>query len=48
MNTHRKTGIIVGVLFLTATATTMLGDSLVGSILNDPDYLINDLLALVP
>jgi hypothetical protein len=41
MNTHRKTGIIVGVLFLTATVTGMLGDSLVGSILNAPDYLMN-------
>ena len=41
MNTNRKTAIIVGVLFLTATVTGMLGDSLVGSILNAPDYLIN-------
>ena len=41
MNTYRKTGIIVGVLFLTATVTGMLGDSLVGSILNAPDYLMN-------
>jgi hypothetical protein len=41
MNTNRKTGIIVGVLFLTATVTGMLGDSLIGSILNAPDYLIN-------
>ena len=41
MNTYRKTGIIVGVLFLTATVTGMLGESLGGSILNAPDYLMN-------
>ena len=41
MNSNRKTAIIVGVLFLTATATFMLGDSgLIESILDDPDYLI--------
>jgi hypothetical protein len=41
MNTYRKTAIIVGVLFLTATVTGMLGDSLVGSMLDAPDYLLN-------
>jgi hypothetical protein len=41
MISNRKTAIIVGVLFLTATATAMLGDSLIGSILNAPDYLMN-------
>ena len=42
MNTYRKTAIIVGVLFLTATATFILGDSiLIEPILDDPDYLIN-------
>jgi uncharacterized membrane protein len=41
MNTYRKTAIVVGVLFLTATVTGMLADSLVGSILNTPDYLMN-------
>ena len=42
MNSNRKTAIIVGVLFLTATATFMIGDSLlIESILDDPDYLIN-------
>jgi hypothetical protein len=41
MNSNRKTAIIVGVLFLTATVTGMLGDSLIGSILNAPDYLVN-------
>lgn len=40
MNTHRMTAILVGVLFLTATAMGMLGDSLIGSILNAPDYLL--------
>jgi hypothetical protein len=42
MNSFRKTAIIVGVLFLTSTATMMLGsDELIGSILGDPDYLVN-------
>ncbi len=41
MNSNRKIAIIVGVLFLIATATFMLGDSLVNSILDDPDYLNN-------
>ena len=42
MNSNKKTAIIVGVLFLTATATFMIGDSLlIESILDDPDYLIN-------
>lgn len=40
MNTSRKTARIVGVLFLTATVTGMVGDSLIGSVLNAPDYLI--------
>ena len=41
MNSNKKTAIIVGVLFLTATATFMIGDSLlIESILDDPDYLI--------
>jgi len=41
MNSNRKTAIIVGILFLTATATFMIGDSLlIESILDDPDYLI--------
>jgi hypothetical protein len=41
MNSNRQTAIIVGVLFLTATVTGMLGESLTGSIVNAPDYLIN-------
>lgn len=41
METYRKTGIIVGVLFLTATVTGILGSSLADSILGAPDYLMN-------
>ncbi len=41
MNSNRKTARIVGVLFLTAMVTYFLGDELLGSILNAPDYLIN-------
>jgi amino acid permease len=41
MNSNRKTAIIVGVLFLTAILTSMLGDGLIKSIVDDPDYLIN-------
>jgi len=42
MKSYRKTAIIVGVLFLIATATFFIGDSiLIESILGDPDYLIN-------
>jgi len=33
------TAVIVGVLSLTATATAMLGDSLVVAVLNAPDHL---------
>ena len=40
MNTHRKTAIIVGVLFLTAMVTSLLGGGLVESIIAAPDYLI--------
>jgi len=41
MKSNKKTAIIVGVLFLTATATFMIGDSLlIESIINAPDYLI--------
>lgn len=39
MNTDRRTAILVGILFLTATVTTMVGDSLIVSTLNDPDYV---------
>ncbi len=41
MNTNRKTAIIVGVLFLTAMVTSILGGGLLESILNAPDYLKN-------
>ena len=41
MNSNKKTGIIVGVLFLVATAAFMLGGGLIESILNAPDYLTN-------
>ena len=41
MNSIRKTAIIVGILFLVATATYMLGNGLMESILNAQDYLIN-------
>jgi len=40
MNSNKKTARIVGVLFLTATVTYMLGSGLLESILNDPEYLI--------
>ena len=41
MNSNRKTAIIVGVLFITATVAGTLSLVFLGSILNDPDYLIN-------
>ena len=41
MNSNRKTAIIVGVLFITATVTALLSLGFIGPILNDPDYLIN-------
>ena len=41
MNTNRVTAIMVGVLFLTATVTTAVGDSLIVSILSSPDYLVH-------
>jgi len=39
MKSTRMTAVIVGALFLTATITTMVGDSLIVSVLNSPDYL---------
>jgi len=41
MNSNRKTAITVGVLFIIATGAYMLGEILIGSILNAPDYLSN-------
>jgi hypothetical protein len=40
MNTYRKTAIIVGVLFIVATVTNMLGNLSLKPILDAPDYLI--------
>jgi hypothetical protein len=41
MNANRRTAIIVGVLFITATATAILGMGILGSTLDTPDYLVN-------
>ena len=41
MNTNRKTAIIVGVLFITATVAGILSVVFLEPILDDPDYLIN-------
>ncbi|MCP4536179.1 MAG: DUF4386 domain-containing protein [Chloroflexi bacterium] len=41
MNTNKKTAIIVGVLFITATVTYMIGSSYLDPILDAPDYLVN-------
>lgn len=41
MNTSRKTAVIVGVLFLTAMVTSLLGGIWLESILNVPDYLVS-------
>jgi type IV secretory pathway component VirB8 len=41
MNSTRKTAIIVGVLFITATVTSSLYYVILTPILNAPDYLIN-------
>ncbi|MFC1718116.1 DUF4386 domain-containing protein [Candidatus Poribacteria bacterium] len=41
MNTHRKTAIIVGVLFITATVASSLGIVILSPILDAPDYLIS-------
>jgi hypothetical protein len=39
MNTHRKTAIIVGVLFIIATAVLFIGGPFYDPILSSPDYL---------
>jgi hypothetical protein len=39
MNTHRKTAIIVGVLFIIATAFLFVGEAFYDPILSSPDYL---------
>ena len=41
MDFYRKTAIIVGVLFITATATSILGGSLIESIIDSSDDLFN-------
>ena len=41
MDVSRKTAIIVGVLFIVATVASMSGQGILGSVLDDPDYLIN-------
>jgi hypothetical protein len=39
MNTHRKVAIIVGVLFIIATAVSILGQIMLPPIINAPEYL---------
>ncbi|APV43615.1 hypothetical protein Dform_00252 [Dehalogenimonas formicexedens] len=39
MNTYRKTAITAGILFILCTATSIIGPSLVNSVLSAPDYL---------
>jgi hypothetical protein len=41
MNSHRKTAIIVGILFLAGYAGIFVGSAISGPFLNDPDYLSN-------
>ena len=40
MNTYRKTAIIAGILFIVATAASLVSTSFTQSILDSPDYLI--------
>jgi uncharacterized protein YlzI (FlbEa/FlbD family) len=40
MNTSRKTAIVVGIFFLTAMVTYLLGASMIESITGTPDYLV--------
>ncbi len=40
MDSDRKTGIIVGFLFIVATVASILGSVSLGSILDAPNYLI--------
>ncbi len=41
MDSYRKTSIIVGVLFITATVTSILGGSLISSVIDSPDDFLN-------
>jgi hypothetical protein len=40
MRAHRKTAIVVGVLFILAAAAAIIGLALYGPVLHDPDYII--------
>jgi hypothetical protein len=44
MNSDRKTAIIVGILFVIATAASLIATALEGSVLNAPDYLSSALV----
>lgn len=39
MDPYRKTGVTVGVLFISATVASILGSVFIGSILEAPNYL---------
>jgi len=41
MKTYRKTAIVVGVLFIVATALSLISSSMLGSIIGAPNYLTN-------
>jgi len=41
MNLARKTAIIVGVLFIFATVLSLISSSLIGAVVNAPDYLVS-------
>jgi len=41
MDSYRKTAIIVGVLFITATVTSIIGGFLIASVIESPDDLLN-------
>jgi len=39
LNTHRRSAVIVGILFIIATAFLFIGEAVYGPVLNSPDYL---------
>ncbi len=41
MKTHRKTAIVVGVLFIIATVLSLISSTLIGSVIDTPNYLTN-------
>jgi len=41
MNANRKTAIVVGILFITATVATVISQVILGPILDTPDFLVN-------